>query len=690
MAPIHFYFAKDVDYLNMLENFQNTEGYEKCREKCEDDFEGDEKKCLAICESDAHDPTKVVAKLVIAPKGDPLAGIVFTEAFREPLTAVEMEKKALLPVTTVEVGNKVIDELDIVNVTVEDLLSPHSRLEGKTVCETVGALTDQALTAMDYAVNGHSNPRFVLSECMDIRARVKLGQVAAENAEDIIDLLDDQAYDEFCSNRRHEGVREKCEVVAPWMKAGDDDTPASVCSLMQGRFYSVKCGVNTQQRDRIKSYIRKKVNDCIAEMGCVYNSKKFMRRHTKGNFPVGSVPTHMCCKRSLKAAAKSVLRMNRVYKMVQGMSVEEQVGAIQNTTMTEEQKKHFIESVQESDAMGERLVADLQIDRPTQVFLETFAVMVRSSLGEELQQFMQLGEMEPKTDADAEKKLVEITGSGEKASHIMAFLKSAAAGVASMIITVSGLLLKASLFFAKKGFNLVKWILNHPSTVVWMTYGALLFKKKLCQEISLKIFGDPKIVEVGLLAKSGDLYEKGIDNAQGVYQFIKRSFLSFAYQSTEGGSFSRFVDKFANVVESGLLVCFAGIPVYGPALVVSIKSTGALSIVKDAMKSAITEGSKYAVTALLIKEAGEDMVQILIGTCIMEPDAIKKLTVNAAFKEVDQGLQQNLKRPVEFNPFLRQQQKAAAESNTTGPTTGSVESGGVFYSYIASLKTKLI
>ncbi len=654
MASIHFYFAKDLDYLGMLEDFQNADEYAACVKRCDGDEE-----CVDRCKSEAHDPGKVVAKMVMAPKGDPLAGIVFTEASRQPLSPVEMEKKGLILVTNVEAGN--VGELNVVDVTVEDLLSPRSRLDGKTVCEAVGALTDQALTAMSFAVNGRSNPRFVLSECTDIHARVKLGQIAAEHAEDIINLLDDEEYESFCDSRVHEGEREKCEVLAPWMKAEGQETPVSVCSLMKGRLFSTICGVNEAQRDRIKAGIRKRVNACLADMGCVYNDKKFLRRHTKTNFPQGSLPSNICCKRSLKAAAKAALRMDRVYQMTRNMSLVEQLDLVKNSSMTQEQKFQLLQSVQDSHAEGEKLLADLEVDHPTQTFLETFAIMVRSGLGEALEQFMQLGTMEPTTNAEAEKKLLEITGSNDRASRILSFLKNAATGVASMIIEASRLLLKAVKYFANMGFDIVKYILHHPTTVMWMAYTAKIFKNELCKQISLRIFADPQIIEVGLFEKSGDMYKQGVDVASRSYDIIKKSFLTYALRVIDGGSFGDYVQRFMNLLQGTLKMIIMTIPGYGPLIVASMQATGAFlsPIINDTMKSAMLEATKYGVTAIMIKEAHADIVEVLLGTCIKRPE-IRTLTLAGAKKEVvdagnlvDRKLQGVAKRPVEFNPFVK-------------------------------------
>jgi hypothetical protein len=215
----------------------------------------------------------------------------------------------------------------------------------------------------------------------------------------------------------------------------------------------------------------------------------------------------------------------------------------------------------------------------------------------------------------------------------------------------------------------------------------MAFKKELCKEISLKIFGDPEMVEVGLWAKSEDLYAQGVDKASRAYTIIKRSFLSVAYQSIDGGSFSAYIKRFTTLIESGLMMCIASIPVYGVVIVASLKTTSAFTtLITDSMKSAMLEGSKTAITAIMIKESYTDIVEILLGTCIAPPAAIKKLTIKAAGEEVDQAMIKNMKRPAEFNPFQRQQAAAAAPKDEAGK--GDTEESE-FYKYIKSLKNRL-
>ena len=591
---------------------------------------------IGILKDEEYDPAKPFAKLVMGPpQNNPFLGVVFTEASEKELSPNEAEDRNLMLVTQAETDLD-INNLQIVDVTVGDLFNPHSRMDGKTVCAAISSLTNQTLSSLSYVVNGEPNPRFVMAECIDIHAKVQLGKTISRKAEDIMNLMDDSEYEAYCGSRVHEGDREKCEVVEPWMKAGPSEEPRSICQLTQGRFFSTNCSVNKAQRDRIKKYLSGKINECIGNMGCITDtsrSGKFARRHTKKNFPNG-IPTNICCKRSLKAVVKAAMRMDRLYKIVGNMSFAEQMDMINSSSMSASEKKAFLENVQKDHSAGDKLVADMELDRPTQILMEAFSIVVRNALRQEMEKFVMLSSMMPsaKSDDEAKKALNEIMGE-EKASGVMDMLRSAASSVVNVLMTASGLLLKAVRYFAQKGFDLMMWIFHHPTTALWLSYSALLIKKKLCNLISLKIHGDPQIIEVGFYEKSRDLFEKGGDLAGEYAQIVKRSFLTYAYNFVDSASFQGYISTLETMIETGILYVLALIPGFGLAIAGMVKSSGGLRVVLKGLGAIMSEATYYAITTMVIKEAGNDMFEILTGTCIKPPEPVKQMSTAAIAEE---------------------------------------------------------
>lgn len=646
---LFFYYPSEVDYMSYLDDYQNTDEYVKCKEKC-DELRYDRstvkqyKACLKNCNIEANNPDKVIAKLTKGATGDPLAGIIYTDVFKKALTPTEMTEKSLMLVKEVE--TKVTpDQLDVVDVTLQDLFTPHARLNGKTLCDRISEATNQTLSAVSYTVNNASNPRYIEADCIDIHTKIQLGSEISRKASDIMYLLEDKEYEAYCKGKQSDSWlgrldAKDCEVVRPWMKASETEEPVSVCKINKGKLSS-SCDVNIVQRDRIKNYLRKKVNNCISEMGCLTDTTgenrtqgKFMRRHTAKNFPK-TVPTQICCKRSLQASVKGVMRMNRLYKYVGNLSYDEQMGLINNSAMTDEEKKLFVQGVQDSHNISEKLVENLNLDRPTQIMMESFSTIVRNAMKEQFEQFVQLNTVSTtKTDAAAEKKLNEITGDQEKTGFLMNMLKSAATGIASAIFEVTKFIMKTIKYFAKKGFDLLTWIFHHPTTAMWLAYSALYLKKKCCEMISLRVYGDPDVIEVGLFGKSADILKSSSDYAAEMATLIKKSFLAKTYEFIGSSSFSSYIGGISTLIEHGILYVLALIPVVGVPIATTIKVSGGLTIVMSGLGQVMSEAMYYGMTAIVLKEAGGDMYAIITGTCIKQPEAFKKFTAAGVLAEV--------------------------------------------------------
>jgi hypothetical protein len=230
--------------------------------------------------------------------------------------------------------------------------------------------------------------------------------------------------------------------------------------------------------------------------------------------------------------------MDRIYNYVGNMSYDDQIRHINNSSMTAEEKNLFIQGVQDSHQIGNSLVQSLSIDHPTQIMMESFSILVRNALKEQFNQFVNLNSIVSiKTDKEAEKKLTEITGSEEKTGRIMSILKSAATGIVNAIYEVTKLLAKSIAYFAKKGFQLLTWIFHHPTTAMWLAYSALFLKKKCCEMVSLRIYGSPEIIEVGLFGKGAETLKAGSEYASETATLIKRTFLSKTYEFLGSNSF---------------------------------------------------------------------------------------------------------------------------------------------------------
>lgn len=651
---LFFYYPTNVDYMSYLDDLQNTDEYAACKSKCNElrydrSLIKEYKSCLDNCNVESNDPDKVIAKLTMDPA---FPGLIYTSVFEKELTPTEMTEKKLMLVKKVDTPVKLSQaQASSVDVTLSDLFTPNERLNGKTLCAAISDATNQTLSAVSYVVNGTANPRYVEADCIDIHSKIYLGKVISRSASNIMYLMEDAEYEAYCksSSNKESWIgrldAKSCERVEPWMKAGEKDTPASICRLNKGTL-SNSCDVNVAQRDKMKAYLRDKINNCISEMGCLTDTTgeartqaKFMRRHTSANFS-NTTPTQICCKRSLKATVKGALRMSRLYKYVGNLSYDEQMALIANSSMSEDEKKLFVQGIQDSHNIGEKLVEQLNIDRPTQIMMESFSIIVRNALKEQFEQYVKLNTVgEVKSDTDAEKKLNEITGDKEKTGILMGMLKSAASSVATAIFEVTKFIMKTIKYFAKKSFDLLTWIFHHPTTVMWLAYSALYLKKKCCEMISLHIYGSPEMIEVGLFGKGADILKTGSDYAADIATIVKKNFLAKTYEFIGSSSFSSYIGGITTLIEHGILYVLALIPVVGVPIATTIKMSGGLSIVMSGLGQIMSEAMYYGMTAIVLKEAGGDIYAIITGTCIKKPGAVAKLTTSAVVAEVSAASQ---------------------------------------------------
>ena len=636
---LYFYYPANVDYMGYLDDYQNIDEYSVCKIKCKSGL-GDElrgsahkeyKTCLKDCRVEANNENKIIAKLTTASNGKDLTGIIYTIVSKTEINADNLMLVTSVNTTTLP------KEIKYVDVLLSDLFAPNSRLNGKTLCSNISEATNQTLSAVSYMVNGSPNPRFVEAECIDIHSKIYLGDKISRSADRVMKLMDDSEYTSYCIKDN----KQSCEKVLPWMKGSATENPASICSWKSGFLgtnFNATCEVNDVQRDKIKVYLRGKINKCIGEMGCLTDTAgeqgKFKRLHTVNNFKK-SVPTQICCKRSLSAVIKGVMRMERLYKYVGNLSYDEQMDLISKSAMSDDEKKIFIAGVQDSHNISENLVKNLNIDRPTQILMESFSIIVRNALKSEFRQFAELNKElgEFKTDKAAESKLDEITGDKDKSGYLMSLLKSAASGVVGALVNVAKYLWKTIVYFAKKSFDLLTWIFHHPTTAMWLAYSALYLKKKCCEMISLRMYTSPEIIEVGLFGKGADIFKDSKDYAMEIGTFFKKTFLTKAYDFIGSTTFGGYISTLGELIETGILYVIRLIPVVGIPIALTIEMSGGLTVVMAGLVHIMNEAMYYGMTALVLKETGGDIYAIITGSCIKPPEAIKSMTLKGILAE---------------------------------------------------------
>lgn len=667
---LYFFYPKNVDYMDYIDKFNNFAKYEDCMKSARSrpvqssDIISN-KRLLTVCGAQAESDLRFeIARLTIPVDNDETydvpAGIVYTRVSNEK--QIQPNEMIVKTVQTSRAPNTIISK----PVTIADIFTPHYTGSEKSLCEAIGEMTNSVLSATSYVVNDAPNPRFIEAECIDIHAKINMGKIIDREADEITriqlqsdgksfsrtgevyNLMVDKHYEDYCASQR--GSQKSCEAVKSWMKISPDQKPEDIqplCSFTAGRIFQNTCVPDADKMAAIKTRIRNNINKCIAEYGCITDThgksstqKKFMRLDTADNFKHSDkAPTQICCRRSFRAVVIGKLTMDRLYKITGNMSFSEQLELINKSRMTDDEKRMFLSSVQDSHEIGEKLIKHLNIGGRENVaeFMNSFASIVREAIHGEMKKFTMVegsGKDHPETDEESEtvrEKLTEITGEeASKPSILMSMLKGVASTVKKAIIAVAKILYKTIRYFLKKGFDLLTWLFHHPTTAMWLAYAALYFKKKCCEMISLRIYGSPEMIDIGIFGKTKEF---ATENLLATGAIIKKYFLQKAFEFVDSAGFSSYVSYMTNIAETGILGVIGLIQPIGPIIALNIKMSGGLSVVLTILASTFREAMTYAFHAMLLKEAGDDLLTIITGTCIAPPKPTTQITIKGVLDE---------------------------------------------------------
>ena len=518
-------------------------------------------------------------------------------------------------------------------VKVKDIFEAHtSKLNGKTICGIISENTGIALESLSYMAGSKNNILDTFDQCENIHAKIHLTEkIIGAKEEQIMNLLEVEEYDAYC--RGGTESKDTCEGVKSWMTPNKGKVAAkSICNFTPGTFKN-SCEVNTSWRDEIIEGLRKKIDKCVADMGAV-TGRTGKRRHIRENFGNEKIAhSQICVKRSFKATVKASMRMKRLYKILGNMNMEEQLDMVNKTSMSASEKETFTKNLAMSDKEGESIIKGLNIDGPTEKLLQAYSTIMRETIQQEFYKLTNAKDLTPKSGKSAEEQLAGLTSSKEEAGYLMSAIKGTARAIISALAGAGKILFKAIAYFSKKGFNLLKWIFNHPSTCMWLTYTGVFLKKKVCEFISIKMYGDPEIVEIGIMQYGTDFKKYTADQTAKLAKFIKRSFLSFSYNYIDSAGFGAIVGTVTTMIEAGILYVISIIPGFGIVLATAIKTSGGLSVVLSTMAQVTREAMYYGFTAMMVKEAGTDFYDIITTTCIQPPAKVHQLTLGAIKKE---------------------------------------------------------
>lgn len=376
-------------------------------------------------------------------------------------------------------------------------------IDGKSYCDAIKDATNQSLRALDYTVNGKSNPKFVEAECIDAHAVVDL--MADLNANPAaLNLLRDEDFEEYCERY---GTKNEGKLMI-------DGQERQVCNPVEvpGRIFGSSTQwneVNENERDKIKHEIKKKVNRCFAKKGCSGG----YAIDTSGNFKEG--PNSFICCREVS-------------------SIEKQVEKISKSDLDENEKHELITNLKNSEVEVDKELQEKfgKLDSSTKKFLIPLIEMIQHSL---------------------RNRLEETVDSNPNSNN-----PNPNATIYEKIKNFASILNKYFWKFIEKGFNVISYILEYPKTIVWIVHVAKTIKDTVCEMVSIRLYGQG-VLETGVFGKTQDFITQH-------YSTFKKAFISAVYEYVMTADFQNHVSRLASSVSTGLTAALNFIPGVGPLI----------------------------------------------------------------------------------------------------------------------------
>ena len=237
---------------------------------------------------------------------------------------------------------------------------------------------------------------------------------------------------------------------------------------------------------------------------------------------------------------------------------------------------------------------------------------------------------------------------------------------------------------AKWSFNLIKWVMEHPATAMFITQLALQLKKRLCREMSLA-FGYK-----GGQVTEGTLYDVIKDRSQKFYnENWEAVALATLHRWVEGFGFEKLVSKLGDGIRAcfGAATAWLGVAGFftGPVALVAagfgwLVTTG----LTEAFATSVHDTLLMTTTGLLMEKTGQNFIILLTGSCLQDqPQTVVWKRWQAEQQNYSQAqVEQTVKA---LHPHLTDTMAKDVAKATVNPDTAEAQANLAWYRPLMAL-----
>lgn len=326
--------------------------------------------------------------------------------------------------------------------------------------------------------------------------------------------------------------------------------------------------------------------------------------------------------------AKKQIALNRMLKLIKAKKTVEMKKSILESQLSSAEKEEIMHNYEEASKKSNDFFEENDVDK-SPMFARLFEIFYDDfikAMEDYYLLLIELMNLVSTMTANAANFAMEKINADETASTYWQSIKNTTGKMYNFtkesigtIIEVLGPFLnevyKWLVYFKDKSFNILTYIWENPTTIMWLFQILLSIKKIICKVYSEDYYRGQALeeVEVGMYQSTTDLL--GFDPAKFAY----RSILMTSGSYFKGPVFRQTIKQYSYFIRLFITTTVYSIPGLGVVLAGFLNRSNNLDSIIELVLDQLANSVQTAITALILYEGYKDCVELFMGECLVKP-----------------------------------------------------------------------
>jgi hypothetical protein len=345
-------------------------------------------------------------------------------------------------------------------------------------------------------------------------------------------------------------------------------------------------------------------------------------------------------RRGFQRIVKKQIALNRMLKLINGKKTTEMKKSILESQLSSAEKEEIMHNYEEASKKSNDFFEENDVDKSPmfarlfEIFYDDFIKAMEDYYLLLIELMKLVSTMTTSAGNSAANFAMEQINANETASTYWQSIKNTTGKIYNFtkesigtIIEVLGPFLnevyKWLVYFKDKSFNILTYIWENPTTIMWLFQILLSIKKIICKVYSEDYYRGQALeeVEVSMYQSTTDIL--GFDPAKLAY----RSILMTTGSYFKGPVFRQTIKQFSYFIRLFITTTVFAIPGLGPVLAGFLNIRSNLDSIIELVLDQLANSIQTAITALILYEGYKDCVELFMGECLVKPTIrVSKLT----------------------------------------------------------------